>query len=268
MKRAILIAAALTFGAGSVFGALGDIYASFPAPASYPIALARANNPDYTWVYCNTSPYRIYRINAHTGSIFASYVSPQGIGTRGLTYNYGGGGGLPLGSYLWMGNYLKYYIYRCNYATGSAYASFPAYSSTLNGLAVKATGHGGYCPTHMLSSNANTERVYHKDLITGSIRKLFTASHDVYDLAYDWENEIIWTGNLGNVVYGYNTNGSLVTSFTIPANYPLGFAHQHNFLWVGTTLGSHRIWKIHCPPFTASANVVPASMGKIKAAFR
>lgn len=270
MRRMFLVAVAAALSASFAWGALGDVVASFAAPANYPIAMAVPNNyTKFTWVYCNTSPYRIYRIDGNTGSVYDSFVSPQGNATRGLTYSYNGGGGLPTGSYLWMGNYRQYYIYRCRYTDGSVYASFPANASTINGLAVKATADGGASPTCMLSSNADTERVYHKNLITGSIQSLWTASHHVYDLAWDWRNEIIWTGYYDDVVYGYNPYGSIVASFTIPAYYPLGFAYTSNYLWVGTTLGSHRIWMIHCPLLTDGASgIVPASIGRIKAAYR
>jgi hypothetical protein len=269
MRKVILVAALAALSASFAWGALGDVWASFPAPANYPIALAVPNNyTHYLWVYCNAPPYRIYRLDGNTGSVYDSFVSPQGNGTRGLTFSRNGVG-LPTGSYLWMGNRNNYYIYRCRYTDGSVYASFPAYSPDINGLAVKATADGGNSPTCMLSSNWGIPRIYHKNLITGSIQSLFTPSQRPYDIAWDWRNEIIWTGCYGNTVYGFSTTGSLVTSFTVPADNPLGFAYTSNFLWVSTTTGSHRIWKIHCPPFMDNnANVVPASIGKIKATYR
>jgi hypothetical protein len=128
MKRAILLTVAVALSASFAFGRLGDIVASFPAPASYPIALAVPNYyHQYLWIYCNVSPYRIYRVSGDTGSVYSSFISPQGDVTRGLTYSFYGGGGLPLGSYLWMGNSDTYHIYRCRYTDGSVYASFPAY---------------------------------------------------------------------------------------------------------------------------------------------
>lgn len=269
MKRFILLTVAAALSASFAWGALGDVVASFAAPQDYPIALAVPNNySHYLWVFCNRVPFNIYRVSGNTGSVYSSFVSPQLNRTRGLTYSWNGGGGLPAGSYLWMGNYLTYYIYRCRYTDGSIYASFPAYSSSVNGLAVKATADGGNSPTCMLSSNADTERIYHKNLITGSIQSLWTASQDVYDLAWDWRNELIWTGNLGHNVYGFNTAGSLVSYFRLPKQYPLGFAYTSNYLWVSTTTGSHWIWKIHCPKLTDNTNVVPASVGKIKAVYR
>jgi hypothetical protein len=135
-----------------------------------------------------------------------------------------------------------------------------------------ATGDGGSAPTYMLCNNGSPAypwTVYRHNLLTGSIYASFNPPYQPYDLAWDWRNELIWTGNIGNMVYGYNTAGSLVTSFSIPANYPLGFAYTSNYLWVSTTAGSHYIWKIHCPKFLDNGtNVVPESIGKIKATYR
>jgi hypothetical protein len=259
---------ALTVAGGTAFAGFGDVVASFPAPANYPIALAVAGNyNEYLWVFCNTSPYRIYRVGGRTGSVYSSFVSPQGRYTRGLTYSYGGGGGLPTGSYLWMGNYSTDRIYRCNYNNGSAYAWIPANHDMYGGLAVWATGHGGYSPTHMLSSDTSPRYIYRHSLTNGSISSSFAPANAVYDLAWDWRWRVVRTGNAGSRVDAYSTNGSLVNtqSFTIPANNPLAFAYTSSYLWVGTTTGSHRIWMIHCPQPWA---VEPLSVGRVKALFR
>lgn len=273
MKRFLFLTAAAALSACFAWGALGDIVASFPAPATYPIALAvPANYVEYLWVYCNENPFRIYRVSGNTGSIYSSYVSPFGLSTHGLTYSWKGGGGLPQGSYLWIGNRSNNYIYRCNYVNGSIYASFPANHDVGGGLAAMATGDGGSAPTYMLSNAQNPwnpRPIYRQNLLTGLIYDSFVPPYRAYDLAWDWRNEIIWTGNIGNIVYGYNTAGSLVSYFRIPKRYPLGFAYTSNYLWVSTTAGSHWIWKIHCPKFVDNkTNIKPASIGKIKATFR
>ena len=269
MRKVLFLTAALTLSAAFAFGALGDIVASFPAPANYPIALAVPNNyTNYLWVYCNNSPYRVYRVSGTTGSIFSFFYPLYGDKTRGLTYSYGGGGGLPAGSYLWMGNYQNDNIYRCRYTDGLPYAVIPAYHDMYGGLAVRATGDGGRTPALMLSSDDNPATVYRQSLTSGSIYNAFYPSAGLYDLAWDWRNGIVWTGCFSNKVYGYTESGSLVTSFELPVSYPIGFAYTTNYLWVSTTSGSQRIWQIHCPEFTDNTNVVPASVGKIKATFR
>jgi len=267
MNKVVLTVLALTLAGGAAFAAFGDVVASFPAPASYPIALAVAGNyQQYLWVYCNASPYRIYRLGGMTGSVYASYVSPQGIYTRGLTYSYGGGGGLPTGSYLWIGNYSTDRIYRCNYNNGSAYVSIPANHDMYGGLAAWATGHGGYSPTYMLSSDTSPRYVYRQSLTNGSIYSSFVPTQAIYDLAFQWAwNDLIWSGNTGNMVYAFHTNGSVAVSFRLPADNPLGFAYTSDYLWVATTTGSHRIWMTHCPSIPA---VSPVSVGRVKALFR
>ncbi|MGD8719315.1 MAG: hypothetical protein PVH29_10895 [Candidatus Zixiibacteriota bacterium] len=278
MKKYLAVTAGLLLSASFAWGVLGEVVASFPAPADFPIGLARANNATFLFVYCNTSPYCVFQVDSRNGSVYSSFESPQGHATCGLTYSYGGGGGLPEGSYLWMGNVDTRHIYRCNYSTGSVYASFPAYTTTINGLAVKAIDSGGYCPTHMLSSNRDLDQVYYKDLLTGSNYGFFTPTHEVYDLAWDYKNQIIWAGGVTDVVYGYNAIGSLVASFTVPAVAPVGLTYYPSYLWVGTTVGSHYIWKVHCPydpelnpdppDIDSNVNIEPESMGKIKAMYR
>ncbi len=272
MKRYVFLTAALSFAAGSAFGALGDVINSFPAPEAYPVALAVPRNYGmYLWVYCQTGRQRIYRVSGTTGSVYSSYTSPQGNYTRGLTFSYGGGVGVPVGDYLWMGNYQNDYVYRCRFWDGSIYASFPAGHDMTGGLAAMAINDGGQRPNFMASGQQTTRWIYRQSLTNGSIYSSFLAytSGAVHDLAWDWRNMIIWTGSPspGNVVCGFRSTGSFVGSFTIPALYPRGFAYTSNILWVSTTLGSNRIWLFHCP-YTPDFGVEPASMGRIKATFR
>ncbi len=266
MKRLIILGVAL-LAAGAAFAKMGDVVASFPAPANYPIALAvGADYNHYLWVFCDTSPYRIYRMGGMNGAVYASFVSPQGRYTRGLTYSYGGGGGLPTGSYLWMGNYSTDRIYRCNFNTGSAYASIPANHDMYGGLAVMATGAGGRAPTHMLSSDTSPRYVYRQSLTNGSIYASFAPSPAIYDLAWDLQNRYVWTGSTGDYVYAFRTNGSVAGSFRIQADNPRAFAYTGSYLWLGTTTGSHYIWMLHCPaPWGA---VEPVSLGRVKALFK
>ncbi len=269
MKRLIIFVVALSaIAAGAAFARIGDVVASFPAPANYPIALAvHGNYASYLWVFCNTSPYRVYRVAGRTGSVFSSFVSPQGRYTRGLTYSWGGGGGLPTGSYLWMGNYSTDRIYRCHYNNGSVHASIPANHDMYGGLAVMALIDGGGKPSYMFSSDTSPRYIYRQSLTNGSIYASFAPSPAIYDLAWDWRNYVIWTGNAGNRVYAlHRTTGSVVGSFPIPANNPRAFAYTSQYLWVGTTTGSHRIWMIHCP-FQWNA-IEPSSVGRVKALFR
>jgi hypothetical protein len=265
MKRLILLGVAL-LAAGAAFASMGDVVASFPAPANYPIALAVAGNYNQNlWVFCNTSPYRVYRVRGMTGSVYASFVSPQGRYTRGLTYSYGGGGGLPTGSYLWMGNYSTDRIYRCNPGNGSAYASIPANHDMAGGLAVLANGVGGARPSYMFSSDTSPRCVYRQSLTNGSIFASFAPSPAIFDLAWDYQNRYVWSGNAGSYVFAFRTNGSIAGSFRFRADNPRAFAYTGSYLWVGTTAGSHYIWMLHCP--APWGPVEPASLGRVKALF-
>jgi hypothetical protein len=266
MKKVLFLAVASALAASFAFGALGDIVASFQAPADWPIALAvPPNYHEWLWVFCLARGYCIYRVSGNTGSLYSSFTSPFAHYTRGLTYSRDGGGGLPGGNYLWIGN--QYYVNRCDYNTGSVYASFPAYA--FQGLAVKATGDGGRTPSCMLVGCNLGWRIYHYNLVTGSILMSYMTPVQPYDIAWDWRNELIWTGYEGSVVYGLDTSGSVVTSFTFPAEDPQGFAYTSNYLWVSNVKGrpSHYIWKIHCPKFR-NPDVAPASLGKIRATYR
>ncbi|MGD8719950.1 MAG: hypothetical protein PVH29_14160 [Candidatus Zixiibacteriota bacterium] len=270
MKKLVFLIAFSTLIASFAWGILGEIVASFPAPANYPIALAvAANYQNYLWVYCNTPPYRVYRINGNTGTVYSSFISPHGQDTYGLTYSYGGGGGVPFGSYLWMANGETDRVYRCNYFTGSVYASFPAQPREVWGLAAKAVGDGGYRPSGLLASaDWLSKSMYYKDPITGSNLASWEADEYALDIAWDWRNQVIWGGQFYNAVFAFDTNGSVVTAVKTGKDYPLGAAYTSNYLWVSTTTGSHWIWKIHCPSFMDDTNVEPASVGKVKAIFR
>lgn len=270
MKKVLLVITVSLCAAAIAYGALGDVVRSFASPASYPIALGVPGNYSYwLWAYCNTSPYRVYAMYGTSGSVTSSWVSPQGTYTRGLTYNYNGGGGLPSGSYLWMGNYSTDRIYRCNYANGSVYASIPANHDMYGGIAVMATGDGGSRPSYMLSNDTSPAYMYRQSLTNGSVYSSWASNSYTYDLAWDWRNQVIWTGYTGNYVYGWRTNGSRVASFRIPNSYPLGFCYTTNYLWVAVTIGSpaHYIYQIHCP-LVPNLAVKPTSVGKIKSLFK
>jgi hypothetical protein len=268
MKRLMIFVVALSaVSAGAAFARLGDVVASFPAPANNPIALAFCGmtSPYYIYVYCRTSPYWIYKLDAINGSVYSSFISPQGPYTRGLTYSYGGGGGLPTGNYLWMGNYYNDHIYRCNPDNGSVYALIPANHDMSGGLAVMARD-AGYQPTFMLSNDTSPRYVFRQSLTSGSVYSSFAPSQPLYDLAWEGPNDLVWGGNTGNGVYAYTTTGRFIESFTMPVNNVAGLTYRSQYLYVGTTTGSHRIWVIHCPNNRSAVH--PASVGRVKALFR
>jgi hypothetical protein len=93
----------------------------------------------------------------------------------------------------------------------------------------------------------------------------FPISNDsFFDIAWDHRNQLLWMGDLANVVYGYNLSGSVVASFTVPSTYPYGMAYYDQYLWVGCD-GNDYIYRVHCP---GNIGVTPASFGRIKAIYR
>ncbi len=262
MKRVAVIVLSLALAGVPALAYLGEVVASFRAPAPYPLALARANNNLFMWVYCSTSPYRIWQINSENGYVQNYYTSPLGSATRGLAYSYGGA---PGGSYLWMGSYTADRVYMCDANNGSAYRSWSAGHDPL-GLAPQATGEGGYNPQSIITTDTSPRYTWYHNPMTGSVLRSHTMSPTVYDIAYDFRNRLIWGGwGSPGVVYGWNTTGSLVASFSVPSPYPYAFTYRGQYLWVGCTTPSHYIYKIHCP---YNVDVTPSSAGKVKAIFK
>ncbi len=263
MRKVLMLAAGYVITAAVAFGALGDVVASFRSPASQPYALAYGPGPQYLWVWCNTSPYYIYRMNAETGSIHQTMQSYLGYTTRGLCYQAGG--------YLWMGDAIYDRVLVCDSNNPmTIYKSIPVGHDMNGGLALHTTGDGGLNPSAFFTSviNPSVPHIYRNNLTTGSIMSSFkVATGGLMDLAWDWRNGVVYGGDPGSYrfVWGYNTNGSLVSSFLAPEAGPLGMCYSDGYLWVATCLNG-RIWKIHCP--YPGQKVAPASLGKVKALYR
>jgi len=262
MKKIVVIVLTFSVPAIPAFAYLGQVVASFRAPANYPLALARANSNAYMWAYCNAAPYRIYRINSETGSVYGSWVSPQGSGTGGLAFSYGG---TPGGNYLWIGSITTDRVYMCNYDTGSVYRSWSAGHDPF-GLAPQATADGGYNPQSIISSDTSPRYAWYHNPMTGSIIRSHTIGASVFDIAWDWRNRLVWggTGNPG-IVYGWNTSGSVVSTFRAPSPFPYALTYLGEYLWVGCTTPSHFIYKCHCP---STVSVAPSSVGRIRSIFK
>jgi hypothetical protein len=265
MARLVLAVLLSLCVAGMAWGDLGDIIASYAAPATYPLAAARANNSQYLWMYCNSSPYYIWRINADNGTIYGSY-SKFTSSTRGLAYSYGGG---PGGSYLWIANYSTREVHMCNYADGSTVNSWTCVTENQPyGLAPEATADGGYNPQSIISTDTSPYYTWRYVPTTGSLLGSF--SHGglyAYDCAWDWRNQLVWGGyGSPGVVRGWTTAGSVVASFTVPNTYPYAITYWGEYLFVGCTIPNHYCYKVHCP--VLNVNVKPASVGKVKALFK
>jgi hypothetical protein len=118
----------------------------------------------------------------------------------------------------------------------------------------------------MLSNDTAPRYVFRRSLTSGSISSSFAPSQTLYDLAWEWPNKLLWGGNIGNGVYAYTTTGRFIESFTMPVNSVGGLTYRSQYLYVGTTTGSHRIWVIHCPNNRSAVH--PTSVGRVKALFR
>lgn len=257
MKKALLATLAALCVAAAAYGALGDIVGSFRV-SNNNAGLAISSG----YLFCNDySPGVIYRVHPTTGSVYGTFSSVHTSYSRGLAFD---------GNYLWQNKAYSspYQTYRTNAATGSIYASHALPGSTTHGVAPRATGDYGAGTNALFHSYYSLDRIYVMNL-SGSITSSFSvpATCMMYEIAYDWRNRLVW-GAMNAVsgqvpIWGVNTSGSIVSSFTVGISNSYGLTYGGEYLWAGTTAGW--IYRIHCPLDTG---VSPSSMGKIKAVFR
>jgi len=252
-KRFFAFAVLSLAAAACVYGALGDVVGSFPIPGGAQAGLGRSNGYLYSTYYSGSL---IYRVNPSSGSVTNSFSAAGGSNTRGLAYQFGG--------YLWQNKAYTspYTIYRTNESTGSVYNSYTLPTSVTHGSAPLATGDGGEGTSYIILSSYSSPMIYYMTT-TGSIARSHTVSQALYEIAYDWRNQLIWGGMNTTTVYGYTTTGSLAASFTKPTGNIYGITYHGQYLWVGGTSGY--VYIQHCP--ILNVNVRPTSMGKIKAMF-
>jgi len=254
-----LIAATFIF-LSSVSGALavlGDIVNSFDTPE--PIAatgLARSDNFLY---YLDAGEYsRVFITNPANGSIFNSWYAPHPDNTmRGLAYTDDGS--------IWIGWSGDDCVYRCNAQTGSVISSWYA-GNDARGLAPFCTGDGGKNTTAIITSDDSPSYCWFHNLNTGSVLSSFPVLNvNVYDIAWDFRNGLVWKGSYPSYVFGYRNSWVAVASFTIPGGYtPMAIAYYGEYLWVACG-GNKTTYQIHCP---AGVAVAPASLGRVKALFQ
>jgi len=229
--------------AAAAWGAFGDVIASFPAPANNARALGYAGG--YLYCYAGTSPYRIYRINPANGSVVSSFVSAAGSDTYGLEWD---------GTYLDFGANSANRVYRATNA-GSVASSF-ACSHIDNGLTWDGANFW------VTDADSHFWRVN----TSGSVLASFTTAFDAYDPAFAGNYLIVGSHNPSHRLYKLTTAGSVVASTAAPANFPWGATFDGTYLWVTTTTGTDRIWKLGAGPVWT--DVQPASLGRVKALYR
>jgi hypothetical protein len=151
-------------------------------------------------------------------------------------------------------------LYATNCGNGSVLYSYPLPATSTYGAAPLSSGDGGAGTSHIILVDYNSDVVYYMTT-AGSVANSHPISAKLYDIAYDWRNRLIWGSDSNCTVYGFDTSGSIVASFPGPESY--GITYYGQYLWAGESAGY--IYQFHCPD---DISVEPASMGKIKAAYR
>jgi len=252
-KKFITAALATTLIATAAYASLGSVVSSFRAPGADVRGLAHSGNRLHVMIF--GSPTRIYRVAPVSGAVYGSWPVPFGNNCRGLAFSEGG--------HLWVGNYGNDYVYDCVATSGSIRSSWSAGHDPY-GLAPYCTADGGVGTTAIFSSDSDPSSCWRHNMNTGSILASFAiANVSFFDVAWDHRNRLVWMGDLPDVVYGYNTRGSIRASFTAPADYPYGAAYYGEYLWIGCAANGY-VYRVHCP---ATVGIAPASLGKVKALF-
>jgi hypothetical protein len=256
-KLVIVAVAVLAASAASAY--LGEVVASFPVPGSgVPHGLATSG--DILYVY---NPSIVYRCDPETGSFISSCVCgvPGGWG-HGIGYSYGG--------YIWVcGDVYLYkgWVGKYDEATGSLYSSFTdAENAMLIGMAVQGIPDkpGTFESLLVADYYYGYGKNVHRYTATGGKLYGFRYSEGWGDPAWDYNNRLTWIPD-DSAIYGYDTKGSLISSFAPPPVYDVeASTYYANYLWIATD-NPDFIWKIHCP---GPAAVDPASVGRVKALYR
>lgn len=256
MKSLALMLTVLSMSfTAAAFARLGEVTGSFPAPGNQIRGMARSDIRLFVINYGSTT--FVYRVSPVNGSSYGSWATSFSNKCSGLAYAAEG--------HVWVGCYENNRVYDCKALTGSVYRYWSAGHEPY-GAAAYCTSDGGVGTTAILTSDSAPSYCWRHNMLNGSILSSFplaTASN--CDIAWDQRNKVVWQGSNPNIVYGYNTAGSLVASFTVPGQYPRGLAYYGQYLWVGCD-GNDRIYKVHCPGDLTSG-VSPASFGNVKALF-
>ncbi|MEE9456696.1 MAG: hypothetical protein V3W11_06070 [bacterium] len=257
MKRlAFILTALVIIAVSTCLAHLGDVKRSFPAPGNQIRGMARSNIRLFVIDFGSST--RVYRLAPATGSSYGSWTTSFSNKCSGLAFSEGG--------VLWIGCYGDDRVYKCKALTGSVYYRWNAGHEPY-GVAPHRTSDGGIGTTAIFTSDSAPSFCWRHNMTSGSVLSSFgMASASSFDIAWDQRNKLIWKGSLPNVVYGYNTAGSVAASFTVPGHSPRGLAYYGQYLWVGCD-GNDRIYQVHCPGDITS-DVSPASFGGVKALFR
>ena len=266
MKGLRVLALAVAVAAVPAAAYLGQVVASFNAPANLPSALAASGDSVYVYCYGRYMPpwFYVFRLDSTTGALRGSFQSPFQNYTSGLGYEYGG--------YLWISRYSPNYVARCSATNGSVYSSFRVTEHSLGG-GIACQGD----PTRpgtlaAIISCGTSPYLCTRHRTTGSLIGSFATTRRYFDPAWDYRNGVIWLPaheTPTRRVYAYTVAGSAVASFPLPSScyMPGGAAYANNYLYV-TNNGNppYIVYKIHCPSIWQ--RVTGTSIGRVKALFR
>jgi hypothetical protein len=266
MKALRVLALATAVAAVPAAAYLGELVASFNAPANLPSALAASGDSVYVYCYGRYQPpwYHIFRLDSSTGSCLYSFQSPFQNYTSGLGYEYGG--------YLWISRYSPAYVARCDATNGSVYSSFAVTEHSL-GAGIACQGNPTQAgPLASIISCGTSPYLCTRHRTTGSLIGSFATTRRYFDPAWDYRNGVIWLPAYETPtrrVYAYTTAGSLAASFGLPSDsyVPAGAAYANDYLYVSNTGNPpYVVYKIHCPSIWQ--RVAGDSIGRVKALFR
>lgn len=237
--------------AASASAKVGDVIASFPAPAPNPTTMTWVDGNLYC--FCETPPYNIWKVKPSNGSVLGSFRFAKAAGdTAGLAHDR---------QYFWVGNRVENVIY-CFESGGSVVSSFKATWDVGEGLA--------FSDYHLWGTERGGEWNFmlYQMRRDGKVIRSYSLYYQMYDPV--WDGRYIWVPSYDNIVKLYRiacmdvVDGSVVTMFPSPADGARGMAFDGAYLWLSTMADDGRIWKID----RGTVAVEPASLGRVKALYR
>jgi transglutaminase-like putative cysteine protease/sugar lactone lactonase YvrE len=213
------LAAAVLVAAGPVWGAPGDVKASFDAPCKYPAGLTTDGQRLYV---ADWREAKIFELNATGGEVLRSWDAPT-LKPHGLAFGRGKEvGGAQANELLFVSDDHTGWIYGLNLETGVVETTFEAPASRAAGLAF-ADG------TLFILASGKIYQVLPED---GTILRYY----DVPDrscrcLAYD--GRYLWVSNrIKDEFYMLDPgSGKVLGIVQAPGPYPTGIAWLDGHLW-------------------------------------
>jgi len=255
MRSVLSAVVAVTLAAGAAQG-WGSLVASYASPGSSPYGAGFINYGGVNYITLTTqSPNRVWRLYESTGSVYSSFAPPAVI-INGC--DSGVLGGTPT---TWLVSMSPNYIYRCAYDTGSIYNTYSSPATYPFGLAYGEVGGTPY----LFHSDLNYS-LYRLNPTTGSVYASMFVNFQPRDLAYG--GGYLWFASDGYLIRRTNTLGSTTASFSVASGgaQPVAVAYDPvgPYIWVGFDTPANRlnVYEIN------AVDILPASLGKVKAIYR